>query len=165
MLVVGTLDVAADRQARTALRAGDPDVAVAAADRAMVLRPDNMRYRLVAAEAYLSRGTLADIDRAIATARRATDWSPGDPFATDELATALSRRASATGDPHDVAAALQQWRQLVRRDPHRASWQLQLGRAAALAGDTEAARQAWTIAADLGEPGAPELLDALDTSS
>jgi hypothetical protein len=53
----------------------------------------------------------------------------------------------------------------VDRDPHRASWQLQLGRAAALAGNTALARQSWTIAADLGEPGAAELLDALNGSS
>jgi Flp pilus assembly protein TadD len=124
-----------------------------------------MRYRLVAAEMYLERGTMADIDRAIAQARRATDWSSNDPFAADELATALSRRASATGDPNDVATALREWQKLVDRDPHRASWQLHLGRAAALADDTEAARRAWMIAADLGAPGASELLDALDTSS
>ena len=165
MLVGGVLDVAADRLARTALRATDHDDAVDAADRAVSLRPDNLRYRLVAAEAHLGRGTLADIDRAISEARRAVEWSSHDPFANDALATAMSQRAGVTGNPDDVAKALVEWQQMVDRDPHRASWQLQLGRAAALAGDTERARQAWVVAADLGEPGADELLAALDASS
>lgn len=165
LLVIGVLDVAADRLARTALRTTDRDDAVDTAERAAMLRPDNIRYRLIDAQTHLDRGTLADIDRAIVEVRRATDWSSNDPFATDELSTAMSQRAAVTGDPHDVAAALAQWQHLVDRDPHRASWQLQLGRAAALAGDKERARQAWIVAADLGEPGAAELLAALDASS
>jgi tetratricopeptide (TPR) repeat protein len=165
MLVAGVLDVAADRLARTALRSGQHDVAISAADRAVSLRPDNIRYRLVAAQVHLDRGTVADIDAAIAAARRATTWSANDPFSVDELATAMSQRAAVTGGADDVAAALAQWLRLVERDPHRASWQLQLGRAAALAGDTNTARRAWTIAADLGEPAAGELLNALDASS
>ncbi|MEP7046151.1 MAG: O-antigen ligase family protein [Ilumatobacteraceae bacterium] len=165
MLVAGVLDVAADRQARTALRAVDHDVSVDAARRAVTLRPDNLRYRLVAANALLDRGTLADIDAAIAEAREATEWSANDPFAADELATAMSRRAAATGDRADVNAAFAQWRALTARDPHRASWQLQFGRAAALAGDAATARKAFLAAADLGEPGARELLAQLDASS
>ena len=89
MLVVGVLDVAADRLARTALRSSDRDAAIGAADDAVSLRPDEIRYRLVAAEVHLDKGTLADIDAAIAAARRATDWSSDDPFAVEELATAL----------------------------------------------------------------------------
>jgi hypothetical protein len=165
MLVVGVLDVAADRLARTALTTADRDEAVDAARRATSLRPENMRYRLVAAETYLDRGTLADIHRAIAEAGRATDWSSNDPFAADELATAMSRLAGVTGEQHDIAEALEQWQRLVSRDPHRARWQLQLGRAAALAGDTELARRSWSVAKALGEPGADELLAALDASS
>ncbi len=165
LLIAGVLDVAADRLARTALRDIDHDAAIGAADRAVSLRPDNLRYRFVSAEAHLDRGTIADIDRAIAEARRATSWSPKDPIAGDELATALSSRAAATGSHDDVSRALTQWQRLVNRDPHRASWQLQLGRAAALAGDADLARKAWTIAADLGEPGASALLTALDASS
>ena len=165
MLVVGVLDVAADRLARTALRATDHDVAIDAANRAVTLRPDNLRYRLVSAEAYLNRATIADIDHAITEARRATSWSPNDPLAGDELATALSSRAAATGGHDDITAALAQWQRLVDRDPHRATWQLQLGRAAALAGDVDLARRSWTIAADLGEPGASTFLTALDASS
>jgi hypothetical protein len=160
LLVAGMLDVAADRLARTALRAGD----TVAADRAVNLRPDDLRYRLVAAEVHLDRGTLNDIDAAIAQARRATKWSNNDPFSNEERATAMSQRAVATGDSADVAAALELWQHLVDRDPHRASWQLQLGRAAALAGNTTLARQAWTTADDLGEPGASALLAALGTS-
>ena len=154
------LDVAADRLARTALRAGD----TGAADRAVHLRPDDLRYRLLSAEVHLDRGTLNNIDAAIAQARRATEWSSSDPFANEELATAMSQRAVATGDSVDITAALEQWQHLVDRDPHRASWQLQLGRAAALAGDTKLAGQAWTTADDLGEPGAAALLAALGTA-
>jgi O-antigen ligase len=164
-LVAGVLDVAADRLARTALRSTDRDAAVDSAERAVSLRPDNIRYRLVAAETHLDRGTLADIDQAIAEARTATRWSSNDPLAGDELATALSVRATATGEAHDLATALLGWQQLVDRDPHRASWQLQLGRAAALAGDSQRARRAWIAAAELGEPGADGLLAALDASS
>lgn len=165
MLVVGVLDVAADRLARTALRAPDHDVAISDARRAVSLRPDNLRYQLVSAEAHLDRGSIADIDQAITEARRATSWSPKDPIAGDELATALSSRATATGSDDDITHALAQWQRLVERDPHRASWQLELGRAAALAGKADLARRSWTIAADLGEPGASALLTALDASS
>jgi O-antigen ligase len=165
VLVAGVLDVAADRLARTALRSTDRDAAVDSAERAVSLRPDNIRYRLVAAETHLDRSTLADIDEAIAGARTATRWSSHDPLAGDELATALSARAAVTGEAHDLATALVGWQQLVDRDPHRASWQLQLGRAAALAGDSQRARRAWIVAAELGEPGADALLAALDASS
>jgi O-antigen ligase len=161
MFVVGVLDVAADRLARTALRVSDHVAAIDAAKRAVSLRPDNMRYHLVAAEAHLQRGTIADIDAAIAEARKATHWSTDDPFAVDELATAISQRATATGDMEDVSLALEHWQRLVDSDPHRARWQLQLGRAAALAGDKNRARQAWTVAEDLGEPSAADLLAAL----
>jgi hypothetical protein len=77
----------------------------------------------------------------------------------------MSRRAAVTGSARDVGNALAEWTKLVDRDSNRASWQLQLGRAAALAGDTQRARAAWTAAADLGEPGADQLLAALDASS
>ena len=165
MLVAGVLDVAADRLARTALRSTDHDVAIDAAGRAVSLRPDDLRYRLVSAEAHLDRASIADIDQAIVEARRATSWSSKDPIAGDELATALSSRAAATGSDDDITRALAQWQRLVDRDPRRASWQLQLGRAAALAGDTDLARRSWTVAANFGEPGASALLAALDASS
>jgi tetratricopeptide (TPR) repeat protein len=164
MLVAGVLDVAADRLARTALRSSDHDAAIRTAERAVSLRPDNIRYRLVAAEVHLEKGTVADIDRAIAAARWATDWSNDDPFVGEELAAALSRRAAVTGNSDDIARALGEWQHLADRDPHRTSWQLQLGQAAALAGDVATAREAWSAAADLGEPGAAALLAALDAS-
>ena len=60
-------------------------------------------------------------------------------------------------------AALRAWQVLVERDPLRARWQIQLGRAAAAAGDLQLARSSWTIAADLApdDPTASNLLDAL----
>ena len=92
----------------------------------MALRPDDMRYRLIAATTRLGRGTLADIHRAIGDARKALDWSPKDPLAADQLATAMSRLAAVTGDAGDVAAALRIWTDMVERDPNRGRWQLAL---------------------------------------
>ncbi|HEY7626846.1 MAG TPA: hypothetical protein VH761_07255, partial [Ilumatobacteraceae bacterium] len=164
MLVAGVLDVAADRQARNAMSTSDADAAINAAERAVTLRPDNVRYRLVAAETHLRRGTLVDIRKAIRQSQRAIDWSANDPFSNEERAMAMSRLAEATGDGGHAMEALAQWQRLVDRDPYRASWQLQLGRAAALVGDEVRAGRAWTMAASLGEPGAQELLDSLDAA-
>lgn len=169
-LVAGALDVAADRLAKEALdasAAGRPDAAVERAERASTLRPDNVRYRLVAAEVLARRGALADIDRALEQTRRALDWSPRDPLAVDAGASLLLDRAAITGEAADVEASLTAWRQLVERDPLRARWQLQYGRAAALAGDVETARAAWSTAADLSprDTTAPALLAGLDAGA
>lgn len=156
-LVAGALDVAADRLAADALRTGSTDDA----RRAVELRPDNVRYRLAAAVVLDRRGTIADLDRALDELDAAAHWSPRDPVVADQRASVLLDRAVSTGTDADIAAALDAWRGLVATDPHRARWQLQLGRAAALAGDTATARQAWQRAADLGEPGAADLLGNL----
>ncbi|MCU1368051.1 MAG: hypothetical protein JWN39_3690, partial [Ilumatobacteraceae bacterium] len=130
-LVVGVLDTAASRLANQSLDSASSVDAISAADRAVDLRPDVITYRLVAAGAHLRRGTLADVDAAIDQARHALQWSPHDPFALDELGVALLRRAIVTGTASDETAALRQWQLLVEADPHRARWQVELGRASA----------------------------------
>lgn len=161
--VAGVLDVAADRLARTALRSSEPVAAIDAAHRAVALRPDDLRYRMVAAVLHRDRGTLADVDAAIDESRAALRWSPHDPVALDQWASALTARAAITGDRVDTDVALRAWTGLVERDPVRARWQLELGRAAALAGDIDLARRSWTTAADLDphDPTADTLLDQL----
>ncbi|MGD9997197.1 MAG: O-antigen ligase family protein [Ilumatobacteraceae bacterium] len=161
-LAAGTLGVAADRLAATALAERDPEAAIDAAERAVRLRPDDVRFRMVAAEVLSERGTLADVDEAIQHTRSALDWSPNDPIAADRHASLLIDRAVITGDPADVDRAVRAWRRLVERDPLRARWQVQLGRAAALDGDEATARRAWATAADLGSETAVALLAGLD---
>ena len=166
-LVAGTLDVAADRLAGDALTmsaTGASSGAVDAAERAVDLRPDSVTYRLVAATVHLQRGSLADIDAAVAHAREALDWSPHDPNALDQLGTALSRRAVVTGRDTDIAAAAELWADMVRSDPYRVRWQVQFGRAAVLAGDVDAARTAWSEALALvpTDPDIAALIAELD---
>ncbi len=155
-LVAGVLDVAADRQAERAVSAHDIDEAVIAARRAVDLRPDDLRYRSVVIEVHRERGTLADIDAALVHADAALDWSPDDPIALDQHATLLLDRAKITGVEADASAAFAAWQELVARDPVRARWQMQFGRAAALAGQTAEALQAISEAARL-RPDDPEI--------
>jgi O-antigen ligase/Flp pilus assembly protein TadD len=164
----GIADVAADRLARRAVDAGsDRDAAVADARRATELRPDDLRYRIVAAQVLSERGTLADVDEALRQARAGLRWSPNDPIVRDQEAALLLQRATITGDPADTAASLDAWRRLTALDPYRSAWQVQLGRAAALAGEVDLARTAWTTAVDLdpADTTAATLLAALDAQT
>lgn len=165
-LVAGVLDVAADRFSKRALNAtaaGDADRAVDLADRAVDLRPDVLRYRLVLGRAEQATGTLSGTDRWLAAVDDALDVSPLDPIVRQERGLALNHRAAITGTDSDTTAALSYWQELVTDDRHNARWQLELGRAAAAAGDVAAARQAWTAAADLDpdDPTPTALLAAL----
>lgn len=162
--VAGVLDVAADRLAGLALRSDDPATAIDEAERAVRLRPDDVNRRMLAAVIHRQRGTLDDLDAAATHADAALRWSADDPVAGDQRASIALERAVATGRADDVAAAVALWAGLVARDPLRARWQLQYGRAAALAGDADTARRVWAIAADLDPRGttAPTLLDELE---
>lgn len=166
--VAGIADVAADRLARRAVDAGsDRDAAVADARRATELRPDDLRYRIVAAQVLSERGTLADVDEALRQARAGLRWAPNDQIVLDTEAALLLQRATITGDPADTAVALDAWRRLTALDPYRSAWQVQLGRAAALAGDVDLARTAWTTAVDLNpaDTTPSALLAALDAQT
>lgn len=162
--VAGVLDVAADRLAGLALRSDDPATAIDEAERGVRLRPDDVNRRMLAAVVHRRRGTLDDLDAAATHADAALRWSPDDPVAGDQRASIALERAVATGRVDDVAAAVDAWARLVARDPVRARWQLQYGRAAALAGDSETARRAWATAADLDprDTTAATLLDGLE---
>ena len=146
-LAVGALDVAADRKAATAadaLSAGDASAALVAADAAAGLRPDVVRYHLLASRAAVAAG---EGDQALAAARDAARVSPGDPIVQRTYADLLVSRAGATNAPADVAAAQSETARLVRNDPNNAELQLLAGLAAVHAGDTAGAEQAW-LAAD-----------------
>ncbi len=163
-LTTGVFDVAANRLARDALAAsanGDSAAAQSLAARAVRLRPDALSYRMTSVQVLLAAGTVTATDAALNGARAARDWSNNDPIATDLWASSLLQRAIQTGAATDTDAALVAWTALVERDPDRGRWQLQLGSAAAAAGDTDLARTAWERAAALGEAQAAELLDRL----
>lgn len=163
-LVAGSFDVAANRLARDALVAsaqGDNATADAAAARAVHLRPDAISYRMTAVQVLLAADTLGATEAALQNAVDARDWSRNDPIALDLRATSLLQRATQTGTLADTDAALAAWQALVARDPNRGRWQLQLGTAAAAAGDADLARQAWERAAALGQQQAAALLEQL----
>jgi O-antigen ligase len=165
-LIAGVLDVAADRidkRALVSISEGRAVDAVELADRAVGLRPDVVRYRLVLARAEQATATLSGVDRSLESIDRALDISPLDPLLRQERGLALNRRAAITGTDDDTAAALADWQELVAIDRVNARWQLELGRAAAAANDIPTARAAWTRAADLApdDPTAPALLAEL----
>ena len=163
-LVGGLLDVAANRLARDALSAsagGSDDTADELAGRAARLRPDSIAYRMTAVRVLLDADTLRTTDAALGQADEAVRWSAHDPIAVDLRATSLLQRALQTGSAADTAAAVAAWQVLVERDPHRGRWQLQLGIAAAAAGDNALARQAWQRAEALGQARATQLLEEL----
>ena len=128
------------------------------ASRAAGLRPDAIAYRMTAVQVLLVADTVTATDAALHHARSALSWSRNDPIAADLWASSLLQRALQTGAVSDTHAALVAWTALAERDPHRGRWQLQLGRAAAAAGETELARDAWQRAAALGQAQAAELL-------
>lgn len=164
LMIVGVLDVAANRLAHDAVNAsavGDDADARDLAERATRLRPDSISYRMIATQVMLAADTVSATDLSLSHAASALDWSRRDPVAVDLWASSLLQRASQTGDEADGRAALTAWQELVERDPNRTRWQLQLGRAAALVGEVDVARDAWERAAALGSAQAEELVEEL----
>ena len=163
-MVAGMFDVAANRLARDAVVAsatGDSATAQAIAARATRLRPDVISYRMTAVQVLLAADTVTATDDALKAAGAARDWSSNDPIAVDLWASSLLQLALQTGAATDTRAAVAAWTTLAERDPNRGRWQLQLGRAAAAAGETDRARQAWERAAALGQAQAADLLERL----
>jgi Flp pilus assembly protein TadD len=130
-LVLGGLDVAADRLAQRAVDRGD----VATAGRAVALRPDRLRLHLL--EAALT----TDAAARLAAVDDGLRWSPGDPIA-------LARRAEYLAES-DPSAAIGELRRLLADDPLNGSLQLLAGTAAANTGDLHTAEAAWLAALDL----------------
>ena len=153
-LVAGGLDVAADRRARTAadrLAAGDTDGALAAADDAADLRPDEVRLHLLAARAAVAddRGTLAALERVA----DALDVSPRDPVALLERTRLLVARAEATQTRrHREAAGADLERRLAEDPLHPELWELAV-RLARVDGDRAAEAEARTQVALLDPDG------------
>ena len=152
---VGVVSLAADRAGRNAVESGS----LAAADRAVALRPDVVRYRLLAAE--LAPQTIAGYEQAVATLSRARDITPHDPIVEQRLADALMQRAIATGEEADRAAALDLWRRIAADDRNCYACHLGLGYAAALMGDVPTAIDAFEVAALLASDGSTEAADAV----
>ncbi|HEX2701032.1 MAG TPA: O-antigen ligase family protein [Acidimicrobiales bacterium] len=152
-LVAGTLDVVADRVAKRTLAAAADGRAVDATAAAR-LRPDAVRYRLVAARA-LESGTAPGAHRkALEQLDRALDVSPRDPVAGAERARLLLDRARRTAAPADIATAAATLRALARRDPRNGETQLRLGIALDLSGNAAGAERAWLAAEHLAPASA-----------
>jgi tetratricopeptide (TPR) repeat protein len=138
--VAGALDVAADRAAQATLANGTRPTAAAR------LRPDAVRYRLFAAQAFEARGSL---DQALRELEQAADMSPRDPVVKSERARLLLSLARLTDAPADLRAARTALERLAAADPSNAAAHLRLGVARALAGDQEGAERAWLRAEHL----------------
>jgi O-antigen ligase len=160
VVVVGTgaLDVAADRAARTTVAAISEGRIPGPGDAAR-LRPDAVRYHLVAARAHAAAGTVRGVDRALADVGRALDRSPEDPVARMERCRLLLERARLTEAAPDIARARGALERLQEDDPRNAALLLRLGLAAALDGDHGAAEQAWLEAERLAPRSAAASVD------
>ena len=107
MLVAGVLDVAADRLARTALRASRPR----SMPSMLPTVPSRCGPTTCATDWWQPRRTstverLADIDRAIVEARRATDWSSRGSVRGRRIGDCNVATCRGDRRPDDVAAAL-----------------------------------------------------------
>jgi O-antigen ligase len=157
-LVAGALDVVADRDARATLAAVAAE-RLPGAGQAPRLRPDAVRYRLVAARSLAATGTPSGIDRALAQVDHALDLSPRDPVARAEEARLLLERARLTSDGEAIRAARRALDRLLADDPRNAETLLRSGVAAALDGDDAAAEGAWLAAERLAPRSAAASVD------
>jgi len=131
--------------------------ALAHADAARDLRPDSIRYDLIAAR--IAREP-ASIDALEAALQRLDDGlanAPNDPALLIERAGILLDVALVTGTPDDLLAALRALESRSRSDPNHPLTQRWYGIALALAGKTEEATAALKHAVLL-EPGSVEPL-------
>lgn len=142
--VFGVRDVAADRQARDALQTTFfPAAALRHADAATSLRPDSIRYHVIAA-------TVAENPReAIDRIDDALRISPQDPLLLELRATQWLRLARLEQDLEELEFAIGLWEQLVERDPVHARYRSELGGAYAIRGRTAEAIEELRRAADL----------------
>ena len=118
---------------------------------AVSLRPESIRYQLLAANAFQP----ADLDQAIRHIDQAHAISPGDPIIAIRRGELISARAALTGGADDVAVALATWRKLATTDANHPTVQLALGVAEIAAGNEAAAEAAWERAEVLA-PWSPE---------
>jgi Flp pilus assembly protein TadD len=81
------------------------------------LRPDSIRYRLVAARSLETSDETAVLREALAVLDRAESLTPDDPAVAEEHALVLARIADRTGARDDRAAARAAYEMLVTTDP------------------------------------------------
>jgi O-antigen ligase len=153
--VAGVLGVAADRLAKAGV-----DGSATSAERAVTLRPDVVRYRLLAASAAMRTPTIAGIEAALDHTAAALEVSPNDPIVLLADARYAFDLARSTGAEADVVAALGRW-QALAVDANCYQCQLGLGYAAALADDAATARQSFRRAMELAPAGNREAQEAL----
>jgi O-antigen ligase len=167
-LIAGGRDVEGDRVtkgAMSALAAGEIRHASQLAHRAVRQRPDQMEYRLAAAEADSALATTAGFDRGLSDVAAGLSLSPDDPVLGVERGQLLLERALLTGKDTDLAAARADLVHLASTDPLNPDVQLALGVALANGGDDAGAEQAWLAAERLApkSASAPSNLAALYT--
>ena len=141
-LAAGVLDVIADQRAkRTLATVANDRPAHASVAR---LRPDQVRYRLIDAQAHAANGSSHGLAAAIADVDHALRVSPRDPVARREkgrLLLAVARLHPERAAPANAARAYLE--RLVADDPRDAEVLLRLGVARDLAGDQPGAIAAW----------------------
>lgn len=120
-------------------------------ERAVDLRPESIRYRLLAANSNVG----ADPDLALFHLAQARSTSPGDPILAIRAAELFTDRAVRTGVATDLDAAVAAWREVAANDPNHPTVQLSLGVAEVMVGHEPAAEAAWKLAERLA-PTQPE---------
>jgi hypothetical protein len=151
-LLAGSLDVIADHYVADGvdeLTKGNVPEGLLAGDQAAFIRPDSIRYHLmaaaIAAESRSPEGYRAAVHRLDA----ALDISPRDPILLAEHASFNLRLAQAARDVPTLHAAIAEWKALVAADPVHARYRLELGNGHAIAGNSVEAEEQWLAAADL----------------
>lgn len=167
VLVVGGLDVAADRRLDAAGRAlahGDQRRALEAADDATTLRPDSIDAWYVAAEVAVSGPSLVDLDDGLDRVESGLAVSGRDPALLDLHERLLTERALRSGLPDDRERALAAVARRLADDPSNPAHSRHQGLLLAAAGSDGAARVALVRALDLDPDDlvAHRALDELD---
>ena len=151
-LLAGSLNVVADHHVSNGLERlamGDPAGALASADLAAAIRPDSIRYYVIAAAVAASPRSADGYRWAVDRLDSALELSPGDPILRAEHATFILRLAQAARDVTTLEIAIAEWEALVADDPVHARYRLELGNAHAISGDDAAAEEQWVAAANL----------------
>ncbi len=140
----GVTDLAADHLVK-----GASSEDLSGYEAAVNLRPESIRYQLLAANAN------PNLEPAIYHIEQAHAVSPGDPIIAIRRGELLSVRAALTGAASDIAVALAAWRELGSTDVNHPTVQLALGAAEIVAGNESEAEAAWKQAEVLA-PLSPE---------
>ena len=152
VLFAGALDVVADHHVAGGLEElarGRQADALRAADLATYVRPDSIRYHVIAAATAAAAGTPQGYRGAVDRLDTALDLSPADPILLAEHAAFTLRLAQAARHIPTLEEAIAEWEALVATDPVHARYRLELGNAYAIAGNDERAETEWLRAADL----------------